>query len=165
MAEKLVVVQSPPHPTRSSLARFCSWPHLLVSCVSSQASLTRKGGFGDRMKFYFFICKMGGERGPGGDLLWFAIWWECTGLLRDGGMGHGFVTVPCVRETRGLALPRKVFRQQKCRFPGSQMLYLELTFTFLQINSSVCMQVQELCCDSEHAGFYSLHFSLLAAGN
>ena len=75
----------------------------------------------------------------------------------EAALGGRFVTLPCVGEKRRLAhtlLPEKVFHQQKCWFSGSLMLYLEVTFTFPQINSPVWIQFQELRCDREYAGFY-----------
>lgn len=80
-------------------------------------------------------------------------------------LGGRFVTLPCVGEKRRLAhtlLPEKVFHQQKCWFSGSLMLYLEVTFTFPQINSPVRIQFQELRCDREYAGFYFSLFPFLS---
>lgn len=86
------------------------------------------------------------------------------GPLRDGGRGGRFVMLPVLERSVALhkLLPQKVFHQQKCWFSGSLMLYLEVTFTFPQINSSVWLQFQVLCGDSENAGFYFILFPFLS---
>lgn len=134
---------------------FSPPPHLLVSSVSPWASLTSQEAWSGRMKFFLLLRQEERETHTGNYLLSFTIW--CGSRLRKSVRSHWVVSanrlwepppgrqrwaedswLPRVGEKRRLAhtlLPEKVFHQQKCWFSGSLMLYLEVTFTFPQINS------------------------------
>lgn len=146
--------------------------------MSFQASLVGQDSSAARMKFCVLSLREEERRTGTQSLCWqsgvVAGWRDDArgenvlgsqepALWDPAGQGWGwgrFVILPCAGAKRSLtqAASRKVLLgPRKCWFSGSLQLYLEMTFPFPQINSSLWKQCRELCWGSEEAG---LCFSL-----